>query len=238
MGNAYDPFSLDGDPSADDFEIKNLALPKGLKIQRVSERRRLLAQFDRGRRLNDLLGADSPDPFQQQAFDMVTGTAAQRAFDLQLESPSIRESYGLNRTGQSFLLARRLVEAGVTFVQVMPPGGSGGGWDDHDGIEKPMKIAGPSFDQGLAALISDLHERGMQQDVLIVAMGEFGRSPRINPKRTGRDHWPNVFSALVAGGGLRMGQIVRRFECQGRVPRQRSLSTGKSPGHGLSALRH
>ncbi len=218
LGNGFNPLSLDGDPSADDFEIKNLTLPPGLEIGRLADRRRLLAQFDQSKKLQDLLGSNAPDPFQQQAFDMITGTAAQRAFDLQREPQPLRELYGMNRTGQSFLLARRLVEAGVTFVQVMPRGGSGGGWDDHDGIEQPMKIAGPSYDQGLAALISDLHERGMQQDVLVVAQGEFGRSPRINPKRTGRDHWPNVYSALVAGGGFRMGQVIGASSDQGEFP--------------------
>ncbi|QDU94663.1 DUF1501 domain-containing protein [Lignipirellula cremea] len=217
LGNAYDPFTLSDDPSTADFSVQNLSPPPGLSIRRISDRRHLLQQLDQVRRTSDAASASS-DPFQQRAFDMVTGGGAQKAFDLSQEPERMRQRYGMNRTGQSFLLARRLVEAGVTFVQVMPPGGSGGGWDDHDGILQPMKIAGPAYDQGLATLISDLHDRGLNQDVLVVAMGEFGRSPRINVKRTGRDHWPNVFSALIAGGDYRMGQVIGSSNDKAEVP--------------------
>ena len=218
LGQGYDPFKLDADPNADDFEVPNLKPVNGLDLQRLSNRRDLLDRLDR-QQVDVLSGlTDAGDQFRQQAFDMVTGQRAQTAFDLSREKARVRERYGRNPTGQRFLLARRLIEAGVTFVQVQPAGGSGGGWDDHDGIVGPMRQAGPAYDRGLAALISDLHERCLDRDVLVVAMGEFGRSPRINPKRTGRDHWPAVYSVLFAGGGLKMGQVIGSSSANAEIP--------------------
>src|SRR5690606_15426201 len=143
---------------------------------------------------------------------LVTGDRARRAFDIAAETDGVRDRYGRNITGQSMLLARRLVEEGVTFVTVKT-----GSWDDHNGIEARMKSKGPSFDQGLAALVSDLHERGLDRDVLVVAMGEFGRTPRIN-KNAGRDHWGKAMSVLLAGGGLKTGQVVGSSTPHGDEP--------------------
>ena len=218
LGQRYNPFHVQADPNADEFHIPNLAPAAGLDVRRLSERRELLTRFERrqSRGLAELAAAG--DAFQQQAFDIVTGSRAREAFDLTREDPRVRERYGRNPTGARFLLARRLIEAGVTFVHVQPAGGSGGGWDDHDGIVEPMRKAGPAYDRGLAALISDLHARGLDSDVLVVGMGEFGRSPRINPKRTGRDHWPAVYSVLFAGGGLKMGQIIGSSSAKAELP--------------------
>jgi len=218
LGQGYNPFYVQADPNADDFQVPNLAPVAGLDVPRLHERRELLALFERQQSLGSAGLTAAGDEFQQQAFDLVTGQRAREAFDLTREAPRVRDRYGRNPTGARFLLARRLIEAGVTFVQVQPAGGSGGGWDDHEGIVEPMRKAGPSYDRGMAALISDLYERGLDQDVLVVAMGEFGRSPRINPKRTGRDHWPSVYSVLFSGGGLKTGQIIGSSTAKAEVP--------------------
>src|SRR5262249_18369654 len=140
----------------------------------------------------------------REAMEMVTNTKAQRAFDMQREPDKLRESYGRHDLGQCCLLARRLVEAGVTFVTIQ----AGGGWDTHGGNFKQLKDQLlPRYDRAVTALVSDLHERGLQNEVLVMAMGEFGRTPRINGG-AGRDHWPGAMSILYAGGGLKMGQVV------------------------------
>ncbi|MDA0834200.1 MAG: DUF1501 domain-containing protein [Planctomycetota bacterium] len=233
LGRGNDPLIIQDDPNAADFKIHNLSMPRGLSFNRLSDRRHLLNAFEESRRRWDVL-ADEADVFQQRAFELIAGDEARDAFDLSQESNTTRDRYGRHRSGQSFLLARRLVEAGVTFVEVMPRGGSGGGWDDHDGIEKPMRIAGPAYDQGMAALISDLCERGLDRKVLVIAMGEFGRSPRINPKRTGRDHWPAVYSALFAGGGYTMGQIIGSSNANAEIP----ISSPYGPENVLAMLYH
>lgn len=213
IGKAYNPFVVTSDPNSSKFSVNNLGLTKGLESERLSDRQALLAQVDRGRRIVDTKGvANSIDKFTADAFDMVLGGKAQKAFDIQAESSAIRERYGLNRTGQEFLLARRLIEAGVTFVSVRV-----GSWDDHNKIANRMKSKGPAYDQALAALVTDLVDRGLDRDVLVVAMGEFGRTPRIN-RNAGRDHWGRLMSVLMAGGGLRMGQIIGSSNAKGEVP--------------------
>src|SRR5262249_9360434 len=129
--------------------------------------------------------------------------------------PRARERYGRNTVGQSCLLARRLIEAGVTLVSVRVPG-----WDDHNQIADSMRRKGPNYDRALAALVEDLHARGLSQDVLVVAMGEFGRTPRVNAN-AGRDHWGNAMSVLVAGGGLQTGQVVGTTNSKGERPLDR-----------------
>jgi hypothetical protein len=131
--------------------------------------------------------------------ELVSGSRAREAFDIGQESPKLRDYYGRNTVGQSLLLARRLVEAGVTCVTVRVTG-----WDDHTKIAQSLRRRGPDYDRGMAALIQDLCERGLEQDVLVVAMGEFGRTPKVN-KNAGRDHWGAVMSVLMAGGRLKRG---------------------------------
>lgn len=213
LGKANNPFVVTGDPSRDNFNVGNLGLVKGLTNQRLDTRQGLLKQLDAGRQILDTKGVtESIDKFTLGAYEMVTSGAAQKAFDIKAEKDEVRDHYGRNNTGQSMLLARRLIEAGVTFVSVRT-----GSWDDHRGIAQRMKSKGPSYDQGLAALISDLHQRGLDQDVMVVAMGEFGRTPRIN-KSAGRDHWGRVMSVLLAGGGLKTGQIIGSSNSKGEVP--------------------
>ncbi len=214
LGNAYDPFIADGDPNKDDFEINNLDLLPELALQRVNDRKGLLDALDKNRRLVDnTQTAESIGKFNGQAFDLLTGDRARKAFNISEESEKVRERYGRNTTGQSMLLARRLVEAGVSYVTVTV-----GSWDDHSKIADRMKSKGPAYDQGLAALVSDLHDRGLNKDILVVAMGEFGRTPRIN-KTAGRDHWGRLMSVLMAGGNLRMGQIIGSSNAKGEVPK-------------------
>ncbi|MCA9119217.1 MAG: DUF1501 domain-containing protein [Planctomycetaceae bacterium] len=213
FGKAFNPFDVTDDPNRSSFQVNNLGLVRGLDADRVTDRRYLLDQFDEAKTVVDTSGvSEAVDRFTIEAFDMVTSGKAQRAFDINEEPTAIRDRYGRNRTGQEFLLARRLIEAGVTFVSTRVSS-----WDDHNGIAKRMRDKGPSYDQALAALVSDLHERGLDQDVLIVAMGEFGRTPKVN-RNAGRDHWGAVMSVLLAGGGLRVGQIVGSSTPKGETP--------------------
>jgi hypothetical protein len=212
LGKSYNPFETVNDPSKPDFKVQNLSLVGGLTGGRLDDRRGLLSSLNRQRRLLDLEGsAVALDRFTEQAFDLVTGPQAQAAFDLPSEPDSLRDSYGRNGTGQSLLLARRLVEAGVTCVTVRVTG-----WDDHSKLAKGLKQRGPAYDQGIASLVTDLYDRGMNDQVLVVAMGEFGRTPRYNGN-AGRDHWGSVMSVLLAGGGLKSG-IVGASNSRGEVP--------------------
>jgi len=213
IGRSYNPFETGGDPNKQDFTVKHLHLSDGLSLARLDDRKSLLDSLDASRRLLDNREvADSNDEFNQQAFELLTGEAARKAFDIQEEPDKIRQQYGRNTVGQSMLLARRLVEAGVTFVTVRVTG-----WDDHEKLVSKMQDKGPNYDRAAAALISDLCQRGLDRDVLVVSMGEFGRTPRINSK-AGRDHWGPVMSVMLAGGGLRMGQVIGASNRKGEVP--------------------
>jgi hypothetical protein len=212
LGKSYNPFETVSDPSSKGFKVQNLALNKALNLTRLGDRRTLLGALDAQRRLADLQGAATAvDDFTYQAFDLITGDAARVAFDIEAESASVRDAYGRNSNGQGLLLARRLVEHGVTCVTVRVTG-----WDNHTKIADALKKRAPSYDQGAAALVSDLYQRGMADDVLVVSMGEFGRTPRVN-KNAGRDHWGSVMSVMLAGGGLQRG-IVGASNSRGEVP--------------------
>jgi len=214
LGNAYDPFVAEGDPNKDSFKVGNLNLLPELELERVNDRKGLLTAFDDSRRLVDnTRTSEAIGKFNGRAFDLLTGDRVRKAFDISQEKKETREKYGRNSTGQSLLLARRLVEAGVSYVTVTV-----GSWDDHSKISDRMKSKGPDYDKGLATLISDLYERGLNHDVLVVAMGEFGRTPRMN-KTAGRDHWGRLMSVLMAGGNLRMGQIIGSSNNKGEVPK-------------------
>ena len=215
LGKSYNPFSVSRDPNRSDFRVDNLGLVRGLTIDRLSDRRGLRNQLDSARQVVDTQGvSQAVDSFTTDAFDLVTSGRAQDAFAIEREPDQIRDRYGRSRTGQEMLLARRLIEAGVTFVSLRV-----GSWDDHNKIESRMKSKGPAYDQGLAALVEDLHQRGMDRDVLVVAMGEFGRTPRIN-RNAGRDHWGRLMSVLLAGGGLKTGQIIGKSNAKGEVPEE------------------
>ena len=212
LGKSYNPFETVGDPARKDFKVENLALDGSLNLKRLNDRKGLLTALDAHRRLADLQGASAAvDDFTYQAFDLITGPTARIAFDIGRESDGTRDTYGRNTTGQSLLLARRLVEHGVSCVTVRVTG-----WDDHSKIAQGLKKKCPSYDQGLAALIADLHDRGLADDVLVIAMGEFGRTPRVNAN-AGRDHWGSVMSVLLSGGRLRTG-VLGASNSRGEVP--------------------
>lgn len=231
LGASFNPFSPDSDPNADGFQVRNLKLPGRVDAARLSRREALLKDLDGIRRdvdtKGDLIGIDK---FYRDALEMVTNDKAQRAFNIQAEDAKLRDRYGRHDLGQSCLLARRLVEAGVTFVAIQ----AGGGWDTHGDNFKQLKDnLLPKYDRAVAALVSDLYDRGMQEDVLVMSFGEFGRTPRINGG-AGRDHWPGAMSVLYAGGGLRMGQAIGTTNDKAEYP----TSKAASPGCVLSTMYH
>ncbi|MFM7844806.1 MAG: DUF1501 domain-containing protein [Planctomycetota bacterium] len=231
LGSSYNPFSPDSDPSADGFQVRNLKLPGRVDVTRLDRRENLLKQLDGIRRDVDTKGDIAGlDQFYRDALEMVTSNKAQQAFNIQAEDPRLRDTYGRHDLGQSCLLARRLVEAGVTFVAIQ----AGGGWDTHGDNFKQLKDnLLPKYDRAVSALVSDLHQRGLQEDVLVMSFGEFGRTPRINGG-AGRDHWPGAMSVLYAGGGLKMGQAIGTTNDKAEYPTTKAYT----PGCILSTMYH
>lgn len=240
LGASFDPFETGGDPNADNFSVPNLVLPTELSVPRLENRGQLLSSLDKVRRDVDSSGLmNSQDSFNQAAFSMLTGEAARVAFDLSKEDARTRDRYGRNHYGQSALLARRLVEAGVTFVTV-----HNGGWDHHWDLEGGYKSRYPDMDRSIGALIGDLSDRGMLDDVMVLVMGEFGRTPRLNDGGNGgpplsmgtpgRDHWGNAMSVLIGGGGLKGGQVVGATNSRGEHPVERPMK----PADVLATIYH
>ncbi len=224
LGARYNPMEV-GDPNKADFSVPNLKLIDGITTNRLDDRLRILQGLDRFRRDVDTHGQFAAmDAFQAAAYDMISGPAVRRAFDISSEDPRLRDRYGRTRLGQGCLLARRLVEAGVTFVSVKDY--EFYEWDLHGTVGGPgiegTKTKGPHLDLALSSLILDLKERGLLGRVLVQVFGEFGRTPNINTT-AGRDHWGNVFTALFAGGGLRHGQVIGSSDAKGAVPHDRPL---------------
>jgi hypothetical protein len=245
LGVAHKPFETCVDPAnAGPFRLPNFDLPAGLSWDQTGQRRDLLRNFDTLRRDVDASGQmEALDRFQQRAWDLLTSPAARQAFDLDSEPRHIRERYGFspawepgaaNRCGapawsQRILLARRLVEAGVRLVTVDLRW-----WDTHVlGFESLRLGFLPRFDQAYSALIEDLHQRGLLENTLVIAWGEFGRTPRVN-NDAGRDHYPNVFSAALAGGPVHGGRVVGASDSRGAFPRVNA----KTPQDVLATLYH
>lgn len=220
LGVAYNPFETMGDPNNDNFSVRNLKRPGDVSPEQLEKRKSMLARLDNLRRDIDGSGLIAGmDGFTQQAWDLVTSPAVQEAFDIGKESKALRERYGRHTWGQSTLLARRLVESGVRFVTV-----DMGGWDTHaNNFEELKKNKLPQFDQSFSALIEDLDQRGRLDNTLVLVWGEFGRTPRINPG-AGRDHWPNVFTVVMAGGGTKRGLILGESDARAEFPKQRAVS--------------
>lgn len=232
LGVRFNPLEIlkertgDGkDPGQDqDFRVRSLDPIGDLTRGSLRERRKLLTRFGQTTSKFDVAQTGSWEHFYNAAFDLVTGDRTGAAFDLEQEDAETRERYGRNRSGETALLARRLVEAGVTFVTVIDPGVglSSSGWDLHTKLEWGMKTASPRMDRAVTTLIQDLHERGLDRKVLVVVWGEFGRTPKIN-KNAGRDHWANVQSVLIACGDYRHGQVIGSSTAKGEVPKDRPL---------------
>jgi uncharacterized protein (DUF1501 family) len=222
LGAAANPFIVDSDPNDPQYRVRNLTLPGGVTLRRLDDRRRILETMDTLRR-----EADSElhelDAYRRSAFQMLSGEKVAAAFDINREDPKLRDRYGRHTFGQSALLARRLVEAGTPFVTVncVP-------WDHHGTAPQLKTEEGarkliPPLDRAIAALIDDLVVRGLYESTLVVAMGEFGRTPRMN-KDAGRDHWGDAFSVLMGCGSMRMGQVIGRTSERGEHVVDRPVS--------------
>ena len=220
LGAALDPFSPGGDPNSNDFQVRDLNLAPGVTAERMDRRRSLRqtvdAAFSRFEKGSDR--ARTVDSFYKRAYALLSSDKARQAFELKSEKDEVRNAYGRNGFGQSLLLARRLVEGGVRFVTVQH-----GGWDTHGNAFNVLQGSTlPPFDQGLAAFLKDLGERGLLQKTLVIVMGEFGRTPVINHDG-GRDHHPRCFSVLLAGGGIKGGTVVGSSDAKGYEPAERPV---------------
>ncbi len=219
LSSSFAPFSLGSDPAANGFSVRDLALPGGVTDERFTRRRRALDA------VNDYFvskekadSLDAVDTFYERAYGLISSQSAREAFDLSKETDKMRDEYGRNTAGARMLMARRLIEAGARFVTL-----TYGGWDMHDNIANGINGQVPSLDQAYARLIRDLEERGRLKDTLVCIASEFGRTPKINGT-SGRDHWPKVFSVVLAGGGIKGGQVYGSSNSTGSEPEENALN--------------
>ncbi len=231
LGVQYNPFQTGGDPNAPNFQVNNLNLVPGLNLERLEDRHALLAHFDTARRGldNNRAETEAMDRFHREAYELVTGPVARRAFAIDKEETRLRDRYGRHNWGQSTLLARRLIEAGSTFVTV-----HFGGWDHHWDLKAGMDRYLPLVDSAVSSLFEDLAERGLLETTLVVLCGEFSRTPRMNNGGNGgpagsmgtpgRDHWGNSMFCLLGGGGVKGGQIVGSTDRLGTAPHTRPVT--------------
>ena len=202
LSSSFSGFSLGSDPASDSFQVRDLRLPGGVDDNRFSKRRNMLSavnDYFTTKEKSDSL--DAVDSFYDRAYSLISSDKARDAFDINKEDSSMRDKYGRNTAGARMLLARRLIEAGTRFVSL-----TYGSWDMHSNIETSIKGQLPAFDKGFAALIEDLDQRGLLDSTLVCVASEFGRTPKINAT-AGRDHWPKVFSVVMAGGGIKKGIV-------------------------------
>jgi hypothetical protein len=212
LGAKYAPFVVSDNPNTPDFRVRDVALPQGLTGERFEARCDIRARVDRMARIANKEAGDpvaALDEHYQQGLDLMTSKQAQAAFNIHSEPDKVCDAYGRTPFGQRALLARRLVEAGVPFVTLYE-----GGWDHHTNIFPSLTKRLPAFEATIAVLIEDLHQRGLLQTTLVIALGEFGRTPKIN-KDTGRDHWSNAMSVLFAGGGTPGALVVGATDAKG-----------------------
>lgn len=213
LGAQHAPFVIGGNPAGEGFRVRDVTIPKSIAEGRAQARRQLRESLDTMERIADRM-ADDPtvgfDTFYKQSLQLITSPKAQAAFDISKEPQSVREAYGMTDFGQRLLLARRLAEVGVSFTVAYY-----GGWDDHREVFKAFKDGhGPIMDKAVAALINDLDQRGMLDSTLVIMLGEFGRTPKVN-KDNGRDHWPNAMSVLMAGAGVPRGHVIGATDAKG-----------------------
>jgi hypothetical protein len=213
LGAEHAPFVVGGSPQTAGFKVRDVVLPTDISEGRGVSRQDLRKSLDRLARITDAAAEDPTvgfDKFYEQGVDLITSPQAQAAFDIGKEDQKTRDLYGMNDFGQRCLLARRLVEAGVSWVTVYS-----GGWDHHTKIFETLKgQQGVNFDKGVAALIADLDQRGSLENTLVLALGEFGRTPKVN-KDSGRDHWPFAMSVLCAGAGVPRGTVIGATDPKG-----------------------
>lgn len=241
LGAAHEPFVVGGDPNDPHFRVANIGLKEQQEIARINGRMTLRQRMDvLARSVDRQARRGALDAFQQQAWRMVTGPEARRAFDIHQEDPRTRDRYGRNQWGQQCLMARRLVEAGVELVTCTLNGslcGRTGSWDDHavnHHVFEAMKKRAPYFDQGVAALIEDLHDRGLDKKVLLIVGGDFGRTPRISyapdsasgVTQPGRDHWPHANAFLFSGGNISEGLVIGSTDRLGEHAADRRVGVG------------
>jgi len=219
LSSSYAPFSLGSDPANGGFRVQDLALPGEVTPDRFTPRRSMLdavnAHFA-GKEKSDNL--EAMDTFYQRAYGLISSEKARAAFDINAENAKLRDDYGRNAAGQRLLMARRLVESGVRFVTL-----TYGGWDLHGSIAPNTKSQLPAFDQAFATLLTDLQSRGLLDSTLIMISSEFGRTPKINGT-AGRDHWPKVFSVVLAGGGIKKGFIYGKSDATATEPEEDGLT--------------
>ncbi|MEX2578344.1 MAG: DUF1501 domain-containing protein [Verrucomicrobiales bacterium] len=202
LSSMYGPFSVGSDPAGKDFKVRDLTLPGGVDGGRFERRRTMLEAVDSHfRTMESADSIDAMDSFYQRAYGLIGSAEAQEAFDLGKEDDKMKDRYGKNQAGMRMLLGRRLVEAGVRLVTM-----TYGSWDHHDNVKAGISRYVPDFDKALATLLSDLDDRGLLDSTLVMVSSEFGRTPKIN-KTDGRDHWPRVFSTMLAGGGIKRGYV-------------------------------
>lgn len=221
LGAQYAPFVVDGDPNNKNFRVRDVTIPTELSVDRFTDRCDLRKDVDQFQRLLDKNLADPAlglDEHYQQASKLMQSKQAQAAFDISKEPDAVRDAYGRNGFGQRALLARRLVEAGVPFITLYD-----GGWDHHSKLFDALKKRLPTWDQTVAALINDLDQRGLLDSTMVIALGEFGRTPQIN-KDGGRDHWSNAMSVMFSGGKTPGGQVIGATDRQGFAAVERVLS--------------
>jgi len=221
LGPAHGPFVIDSEPAAPDFSVRDIALPTSIVTKRGELRRRALQEINQFEKRAEQVGKQvrSLDTFYEKAFNLMSSPEARKAFDIQKEPEKVREAYGMTSIGQCSLLARRMVEAGCRFVAV-----ENGHWDTHRKNTYSLReLLCPAFDQAIPALLNDLQDRGMLEKTMVVVTTEFGRTPRIN-QLAGRDHWPNAFSIVMAGGGVQGGQVIGETDKQAAEVKDRPIS--------------
>jgi hypothetical protein len=219
LSSAYGPFAVGSDPADGRFQVKDLVLPGGMSVERFERRKSMLDAVDAHfRNLEKSDALDAMDTFYRRAYALISSKEAREAFDLGAEPDKVKDAYGRNAAGMRMLLARRLVEAGVRMVSL-----TYGGWDHHDNILAGINGQLPAFDQAFAMLITDLDQRGLLDSTMVVVSSEFGRTPKINAT-AGRDHWPKVFSVVMAGGGIRRGSVYGSSDATASEPDDHPLS--------------
>ncbi len=234
LGPKYDPFVLNSDPNAADFKVADIGLADGVTIPRLRDRRSLLGRLEGLSAPIDTPASRDLESNRSKAFSLVTSGDVQGAFDLSREPDAVRDRYGRHTWGQSHLLARRLVESGVRFVTTV--NGRSIIWDTHENNFNRLKdTLVPPMEQAFSALLEDLSQRGLLESTLVIWMGDFGRTPIINSKG-GRDHWPQCNSVVLAGGGIRGGQVVGKSDATGAYPESRPVTPADIHATVFSAL--